>query len=105
MRSAISRVFAFRGWESFVKDLDHDVSLADELEVRVEQGACSRAWFHRFCSLTEYLAPSAVLPIRENLAGILGHREGVFLSWGGGVSGGPSRGQVFRCQYSGACSG
>ena len=73
-RSAISRAGPLRGREFSAKDLVHGVSLADELEARVEQGACSRAWFHRFRSLKEYLAPSAVLPIRENLTGILGRR-------------------------------
>ena len=49
MRGAINRACTLLGLEPFVKDPGQDVPLADERAVGMEQGACARSWFHRFC--------------------------------------------------------
>ena len=33
-----------------------------------------RVWFHRFCSLQEFLAPAAALPARKNFWLLMGRR-------------------------------
>ena len=73
MRSAISPACALLSAEALVQGLDHDSSLADKRVVGSEWGACTRAWFHQFCSVEEYLVPS-VVPIRENFTNIFGRR-------------------------------
>ena len=111
--SAIIRACALFG-VTFAKDLDRDASLADERDAGMEQGACARERFRRFCSLMAYFAPSVVPPFRENLTSNLGRRVresslsdahgGGHSVAGGGVSGGPSKGPVLRRRDSGACS-
>ena len=71
--SAIIRACALFG-VTFAKDLDRDASLADERDAGMEQGACARERFRRFCSLMAYFAPSVVPPFRENLTSNLGRR-------------------------------
>ena len=95
MRGAIGRAGVLLAVESFVKDLDRDVSLAGESALGADRGACTSAGFHRFRSLKGHPMPSVAPPIRENFMSILGrcvralslsdsHRVawGVVSSWG-----------------------
>ena len=74
MRTAINRAHTLLGAQASVVDLDNDSGLRGEEAVSSDKGAAVRVWFHRFCTLKEFLAPSIVLPIRGNLLGILGRR-------------------------------
>ena len=66
MRSAINQVRTLLGLPAFVVALDNDSFFDGEEAVGSERAAAVRARFRRFFSLKEYLAPSAVLPVRSN---------------------------------------
>ena len=104
MRSAIGRACALLGVESFAKDLDHDVSSSEECVVGLERGATARAWFHRFCTLGEHLAPSVAPLFRENFTGILSRRVRALdlADSQGRVFGGGGRSIVPPCVRAGA---
>ena len=74
MRGAIERACSLLSVESFVKDPDLDVSLADVSALGADRVACPSAWFRGFRTLKEHLAPSAALPIRGNFMSVLGRR-------------------------------
>ena len=58
VRGASGRACALLAVETFVKDLDWDMSLADESALPADRGACASAGFHRFCTLKENLVLS-----------------------------------------------
>ena len=78
--------------ESFVQDLDREVSSADECAVGSNRMACAAAWFHLLCILEGNLASSAAFPIRGNFLSVLRRlvralslsdaQQRVVLSWG-----------------------
>ena len=60
--------------DEFVKDLENGAFSADEGVVGLTREPCVRIWFHRFCTLEEYLAPSFVPHICANFLSVLGRR-------------------------------
>ena len=92
MRSAITKACTLLDVQALVSDLEDDSCVDGEEAVGANKGTAGRLWFHRFCSLKEYLTPSIALPFRDNFLGFLGRRvrrlglsdaqNRILLSWG-----------------------
>ena len=92
MRPAVARACAGLEAERFVGDLDHDICAEASGALGTERGAEARIWRQRFRSARGLLAPSVVLPIREDFWSLMGrrvralklptHQSREVLSWG-----------------------
>ena len=74
MRAAAAKACAGLEVERFVRDLGRDVCVDSYEALGAEQGAEARVGRRRFRSAQEFLAPSAVLPIREDFRFLAGRR-------------------------------
>ena len=92
MRSAVAKARAGLEVERFARDLDRDMCAESSEDLGAEQGAEARIWRQRFRSVRDLLAPSVVLPIREDFWSLTGrrvralklsmHQSREVLSWG-----------------------
>ena len=74
MRAAVEKARKGLEGERFVRGLDRDVC-ADASEILgSERGAEARVWRHQFRSVKDLLAPSVVLPIKEDFWYLMGRR-------------------------------
>ena len=74
MRAAATKACAGLEVERFVRYLGRDVCVEASEALGTEQGAEARIWCRRFRSARDQLAPSAVLPIREDFWFLMGRR-------------------------------
>ena len=74
MRTAAAKACAGLEVERFARDLGRDVYVDSSEALGEERGAEARVWRHRFRFARDLLAPSAVLPIREDFWSLMGRR-------------------------------
>ena len=90
MRTAAAKACAGLEAERFVRDLGRDVCVDSSEALGAERGAEARVWRHRFRFVRDLLAPSAVLPIREDFWSLMGRRVRSFKLTAHQVQEGPS---------------
>ena len=77
MRAAGAKACAMLDVTACIENLERDLCPDSAEFLGPDGGTHARVWFHLFCSLKDFLAPAAVLPIRENFWSIMGRRARV----------------------------